>query len=61
MPHRIRSDLATRLLAHTTLHGEDPSGGALDELIEQTAAATGTDSADVRRVYERELRITEPN
>lgn len=59
MTARIRTDLAARLLAHVQLHGEDATGGALDELIEQTAAATGSDSADVRRVYERELRIAE--
>ena len=59
MTPRIRDDLAARLLAHVALHGEDPTGSALDDLIEQTAAATRTDSADVRRVYERELRIAE--
>lgn len=61
MTIRIRSDLADRILTHVAIHGADPTGGALDELIEQTAAATGSDSTDVRRVYERELRITEPN
>lgn len=59
MTARIRADLAARLLAHVQRHGRDASGGTLDELIEQTAASTGSDSADVRRVYERELRIAE--
>jgi hypothetical protein len=59
MTPRIRDDLSARLLAHVSLHGEDPTGGTLDDLIEQTAAATGSDSADVRRVYERDLRIME--
>ena len=59
MTARIRTDLAARLLAHVQRHGKDATGGALDELIELTAAATGFDSADVRRIYERELRIAE--
>lgn len=59
MTARIRDDLSARLLAHVALHSEEATGAALDELIEQTAAATGSDSADVRRVYERELRISE--
>lgn len=57
MSARIREDLLARTCAFARAQGEQPTGGALDELIEMCAAATASSSAEVRRIYDRDLRV----
>jgi len=53
----IHDDLLDRIQAHARDHGCLPEGGDLDALIEMTAAATRTSSAEVRQVHDQHLRV----
>ncbi|RRH72026.1 hypothetical protein [Falsigemmobacter faecalis] len=57
MTDRIKSSLLDCIQAYARAHGSLPEGGDMDAICETVAATHSTSSSEVRKVYDRDLRV----